>query len=141
MLITTVESPEVAAQWNNNVQALCEGTALGIPANNSSDPRHQTEANAEFNAGSGGKISMWPGSLGMAASFDPELVKQFGQIASAGIPRTGYCHCIITTDRHCHRAPLESFQRNFRRKPPAYFRYGKGLCGRIPDFNWRQGNR
>ena len=25
---------------------------------------------------------MWPGSLGMAASFDPELVKQFGQIAS-----------------------------------------------------------
>ncbi len=82
VLITRVESPEVAAQWNNKVQALCEGTAFGIPANNSSDPRHQTEANAEYNAGSGGNISMWPGSLGMAASFDPELVKQFGQIAS-----------------------------------------------------------
>jgi beta-glucosidase len=82
VLITRVESPEVAALWNNKVQALCERTALGIPANNSSDPRHQTESNAEFNAGSGGKISMWPGSLGMAATFDPELVKQFGQIAS-----------------------------------------------------------
>ncbi len=25
---------------------------------------------------------MWPGSLGLAASFDPELVKNFGEIAS-----------------------------------------------------------
>ncbi len=82
VLVTRVESPEVAAQWNNKVQALCEGIALGIPANNSSDPRHQTESNAEYNAGSGGTISMWPGSLGLAASFDPELVKQFGHIAS-----------------------------------------------------------
>ncbi len=82
VLVTMVESPEVAALWNNKVQALCEGTGLGIPANNSSDPRHQTFANAEFNAGSGGQISMWPGSLGMAATFDPELVKQFGSIAS-----------------------------------------------------------
>jgi beta-glucosidase len=58
VLITMVESPEVAARWNNKVQALCEGTGLGIPANNSSDPRNQTIANAEYNAGSGGKISM-----------------------------------------------------------------------------------
>jgi beta-glucosidase len=82
ILITSVESPEIAAQWNNNVQALCEGMGLGIPANNSSDPRHRTAADAEYNAGSGGKISMWPGSLGMAASFDPDLIKRFGQIAA-----------------------------------------------------------
>ncbi len=82
ILITSVESPEIAAQWNNNVQALCESLGLGIPANNSSDPRHQTVADAEYNAGSGGTISMWPGSLGMAATFDPELVKKFGQIAA-----------------------------------------------------------
>ena len=42
VLITSVESPEVAARWNNNVQALLEGIGLGIPANNSSDPRHRT---------------------------------------------------------------------------------------------------
>jgi beta-glucosidase len=82
VLVTTVENPEVAARWNNKLQALVEGIGLGIPANNSSDPRHGTTIDAEFNAGAGGKISMWPGSLGMAATFDPELVKKFGEIAS-----------------------------------------------------------
>jgi len=82
ILITSVASPEVAAVWNNNVQELVEGIGLGIPANNSSDPRHGTLASAEFNAGAGGRISMWPGSLGMAATFDPGLIKQFGHIAA-----------------------------------------------------------
>ncbi len=82
VLITSVESPEVAAAWNNNAQALCESIGFGIPANNSSDPRHGTTANAEFNAGAGGDISMWPGSLGMAATFDPAVVKNFGETAS-----------------------------------------------------------
>lgn len=82
ILITSVASPETAARWNNNVQALCEGLGLGIPANNSSDPRHQTAADAEYNAGSGGIISMWPGSLGMAATFDPEVVLRFARIAA-----------------------------------------------------------
>ena len=82
VLITSVESPEVAARWNNNVQALVEGVGLGIPANNSSDPRHRTRADAGFNAGSGGDISMWPGLIGLAATFDPDLVRQFGEIGS-----------------------------------------------------------
>ena len=82
VLVTTVESPEVAARWNNNVQAFVEELGKGIPANNSSDPRNETSATAEFNAGSGGKISLWPSPLGLAATFDPELVRQFGSIAS-----------------------------------------------------------
>lgn len=82
VLVTSVESPEVAAQWSNKVQALSESLGLGIPANNSSDPRHRTVADAEYNAGSGGTISMWPGSLGMAAAFDPDLVRRFGRIAA-----------------------------------------------------------
>ncbi len=82
VLITSVESPEVAARWNNNAQALVEGIGLGIPANNSSDPRHRTRASAEYDAGAGGDISMWPGSLGLAATFDPGLVRRFGHIAS-----------------------------------------------------------
>nr|AIA99613.1 hypothetical protein [uncultured bacterium contig00113(2014)] len=82
VLITKVESPRVAAEWNNNVQALVEGLGLGIPANNSSDPRHASRADAEYNEGSGGHISTWPGSLGLAATFDPALVRRFGQIAS-----------------------------------------------------------
>jgi len=83
VLITSVESPATAAQWNNNAQALVEGIGFGIPANNSSDPRHGTDSDAEFNAGAGGKISMWPGSLGIAATFDPLVMKQFGEIAAA----------------------------------------------------------
>ncbi len=83
VLITTVVSPEAAAKWNNKVQALVEGIGLGIPANNSSDPRHGTISSAEHNAGAGGKISMWPGSLGLAATFDPAVTERFGQVAAA----------------------------------------------------------
>jgi beta-glucosidase len=82
VLITTVESPAVAARWNNNAQALVEGIDLGIPANNSSDPRHRTRASTEYDAGSGGDISMWPAALGLAATFDPAVVQEFGRIAS-----------------------------------------------------------
>lgn len=83
VLITTVKSPEIAAGWNNRLQAYCESLEPGIPANNSSDPRHGTIATAEYNAAAGGAISMWPGSLGLAAAFDPELVRKFGAIAAA----------------------------------------------------------
>ncbi|WP_152574242.1 glycoside hydrolase family 3 protein [Pelagihabitans pacificus] len=82
VLITRVESPAIAAQWNNNAQAFAEGLDFGIPVNTSSDPRHGSDSYAEFNAGAGGEISMWPGTLGIAASFDPDLMKQFGEIAS-----------------------------------------------------------
>ncbi|MFT3950199.1 MAG: glycoside hydrolase family 3 N-terminal domain-containing protein [Agriterribacter sp.] len=82
VLVTRVKSPEVAARWNNNVQAFVEGLGLGIPANNSSDPRNGVVANAEYNIGAGGTISMWPESIGMAATFDPKLVEQFGHIAA-----------------------------------------------------------
>jgi beta-glucosidase len=82
VLITRVESPEVAATWNNNAQAFVEGLGFGIPANNSTDPRHGPVASTEYNAGAGGNISMWPESLGLAATFDPDLVQRFGEVAS-----------------------------------------------------------
>lgn len=86
VLLVGVQSPEVAAKWNNTMQAYVEGIGLGIPANNSSDPRHSGQVTgstvAEFNAGAGGEISVWPDGLGMAATFEPELVKRFGQIAA-----------------------------------------------------------
>ena len=82
VLVTTVESPAVAAQWNNNMQALVEGMGHGVPVNTSSDPRHETSATAEYNYGAGGEISHWPTSLGLAATFDPALVEEFGCIAA-----------------------------------------------------------
>lgn len=82
VLVSTVESPETAARWNNNVQALIEGRTHGIPANNSSDPRHSAFADAEFSPGSDGSISLWSNMLGLAATFSPETVEEFGRIAS-----------------------------------------------------------
>jgi beta-glucosidase len=82
VLVTKVASPEVAARWNNGLQALAESIGLGIPANNSSDPRNGIDASKEFNMGAGGNISMWPEEIGLAATFDPDIVKRFGEIAS-----------------------------------------------------------
>ncbi len=82
VLVTSVESPEVAARWNNNLQKFVEELGQGIPVNISSDPRNETAATAEFNMGAGGHISLWPTPLGLAATFDPSLVQEFGSIAS-----------------------------------------------------------
>lgn len=82
ILVMSLESPEIAAKWNNQMQAYLEGLDLGIPGNSSSDPRHSVTTKAEFNAG-GGTISEWPRELGLAATFSPEIMKQFGEIASA----------------------------------------------------------
>lgn len=83
VLITRFKDTEVAVRWNNNMQAYVEGLGHGIPCNNSSDPRHNgADADAEYNAGAGGDISLWPTSMGMAATFDPDLMLRFGQIAA-----------------------------------------------------------
>ncbi|MDR1913314.1 MAG: glycoside hydrolase family 3 C-terminal domain-containing protein [Clostridiales bacterium] len=82
-LITNVQNPETAAKWNNEMQAFLESLDWGIPGNTSSDPRHAATGDTEFNAGSGGSLSLWPRETGLAASFDPAVVRQFGEIASA----------------------------------------------------------
>ena len=110
VLITTVENAGVAARWNNNVQALVEGLGLGIPANNSTDPRHEAESDEEYTLGAGGDISRWPGSIGLAASFDPSLVRQFGQIASVEYRALGLATALspqvdLATDPRWYRFP------------------------------------
>lgn len=82
VLVTTVKDTKTAANWNNNAQELAESLTLGIPINTSSDPRHGSDNTKEFNAGAGGSVSMWPSSLGIAATFNPAVMRQFGEIAS-----------------------------------------------------------
>jgi beta-glucosidase len=82
VLLAQVENSIAAAKWNNRAQAFAEGLGLGIPVNMSSDPRHTAKAVAEFNMGAGGDLSRWPDALGLAAAFDPALVRRFGEIAS-----------------------------------------------------------
>ncbi|NDR52513.1 glycoside hydrolase family 3 N-terminal domain-containing protein [Actinomyces sp. 565] len=71
-------------QWVNQMQAYVETLASAdtpyIPVNFSSDPRSDASGDGAFT--DVGEISSWPGSLGLAATFDPETVLQFGQMAS-----------------------------------------------------------
>ena len=48
VLIMGLKDTETAVRWNNRMQALAENTGFGIPANNSSDPRHGSGSGAEF---------------------------------------------------------------------------------------------
>lgn len=82
VLVAKVESPGAAARWNNQLQANAEAQPFGIPANNSSDPRHGRETSAEFNSGGGSGLSVWPEALGLAATFDPDVARRFGETAA-----------------------------------------------------------
>ncbi len=80
VLVSGVSSPADAARWNNTVQAYVEGRGHGIPANNSSDPRHSAFHDAEFAPGAAGQLSLWSNGMGMAATFDPATVREFAEI-------------------------------------------------------------
>lgn len=95
LLIAAIPGAEVAARWNNAAQAFVEGMGHGIPINNSSDPRNGVStAGNEFTSGAGGDISLWPNELGMGATFDPELVREYGRIASAEYRAMGLTTCL-----------------------------------------------
>ena len=83
VLIMKLESTETAVRWNNNLQALAESSGFGIPANNSSDPRHGAGSTAEYMGVTGEPISKWANGIGLSASFDPDSVKEFGEIGAA----------------------------------------------------------
>ena len=71
--------PRQHAEWHNRLQELAAGTRLGIPVTISSDPRHTAEGVGA--AGTIGGFSRWPEPIGLAATWDPELVRRFGDIA------------------------------------------------------------
>jgi len=76
------------AEWYNDLQAVAEDTRLGIPVTISSDPRHAFSNNpaASFLAGA---FSQWPEPIGLAATRDPALVEEFGDIARQEYVATG----------------------------------------------------
>lgn len=83
ILLVQTESASTAANWNNNLQRLAESAKWGIPVCISTDPRHSAgKKSAEF-SGTGKEVSRWPEGLGMAATFDPELVKEFAKVVAA----------------------------------------------------------
>ncbi|WP_392561891.1 glycoside hydrolase family 3 N-terminal domain-containing protein [Orbus sturtevantii] len=71
--------------WNNDMQAYVESLVKDgkkvIPVNFSSDPRHIAGSDAQYNA-KGDDISRWPSTLGIAATFDPQVMAQFANVMS-----------------------------------------------------------
>jgi len=89
-------APEAIARFNNNLQRKAERTRLGIPVTIATDPRHGAR---EDEKGVGGiftpSFSRWPTSLGLAATRDTTLVREFGEIA-----REEYKSCGIRLALH-----------------------------------------
>lgn len=71
--------------WVNEMQAYVETLASAdnpyVPVNFASDPR-STAGSGGYNA-DGADISRWPSNLGLAATFNADYTKQFGEMASA----------------------------------------------------------
>ena len=82
VLTMLLKNARTAARWNNEMQAMAESLPFGIPVNFSSDPRNgASTAGAEYKSG-GGQTSAWPEGLGIAATFDPELCREYAAIIS-----------------------------------------------------------
>ena len=82
VLMTVVDSTEAAAKWNNEMQYFVEQQPWGIPINFSTDPRHGAGKSAmEFKSGEG-DVSKWPEGMGISATFDPEVCREFGKTIS-----------------------------------------------------------
>ena len=73
--------PERLAKRLNNLQKIASRSRLGIPVTISSDPIHEVPNGGGVASFSLDGFSKWPSQLGLAASQDPNLVKQFAEIA------------------------------------------------------------
>ena len=77
----------------DDYQELAEGSRLGIPIVFASNPRNHVNPDQQFGISEAtGQFSLWPGSLGIAATGDPRVAGQFAEIArdewrSAGIQK------------------------------------------------------
>ncbi|MBT0768519.1 glycoside hydrolase family 3 C-terminal domain-containing protein [Kineosporia sp. J2-2] len=73
-------TPRRIAEWHNRIQEIAAGTRLGIPVTVSTDPRHGVIDNPAASAAAGG-FSAWPEPIGLGATKDPAVVRQFADIA------------------------------------------------------------
>jgi len=107
--VYAVAAPRQLARWHNKLQALAEGTRLGIPVTISSDPRHSARPRAVASMAAE-HFSGWPEPLGLAAADDPELTRQFGDVArqeyvAAGIRTALHPMADLATEPRWARIP------------------------------------
>lgn len=96
-ILRSNESAKVIAEWNNKLQELCENEPLGIPAIITSNPRNHITTNASVGTSLDATVfTAWPGELGLSATRDLSLIREFADISrqewlAAGI-RKGYMY-------------------------------------------------
>lgn len=102
------DNPTAAAlaERANQYQEIAEATPLGIPIVFTSNPRNHINEQNEFGISeASGQFSTWPGTLGLAATRDLGLIRDFAEIASkewrsAGIEKNyGYQLEVATEPR------------------------------------------
>jgi beta-glucosidase len=81
-------TPRKMARWYNRLQKMAERTRLGIPVSISTDPRHSLQKNLGTAIAAEG-FSQWPDPVGLAATRDEALVREFGDIARQEYLATG----------------------------------------------------
>ena len=85
--IWSIPDAKTLSIWSNKIQQFAEETRLGIPVTIASDPRnHFSSALFEMQAKD---FSQWCQHLGLGAIGDPDLVRQFADIARKEYLATG----------------------------------------------------
>ncbi|MHA1717893.1 MAG: glycoside hydrolase family 3 N-terminal domain-containing protein [Promethearchaeota archaeon] len=81
---------EEFVKWHNSCQKLAERTRLGIPLTICSDPRHEyMDKNNPAASLLDASLSKWPHPLGLAATRDERLVRNFANIARQELASIG----------------------------------------------------
>lgn len=78
-LMSAVDGPDYAANFNNNIQRLAEGHKFGVPVFFSTNPRAFKDDHSDT---SDNDVSCWPSNLGLGATFSPEIAKRMAETIS-----------------------------------------------------------
>ena len=128
ILIMLISNAEMAAKWNNNLQALAESLPHSIPVNISSDPRHGAgKASAEFKS-QAADVSKWPEGLGLAATFSEDLCRAYGEAVSREYRALGITTALSPQIDLGSEPRWMRFEDTFGGSPEMVTKFGKIYC-------------
>lgn len=128
VLARDLESTEVAAKWNNEMQRFVEELPHGIPVNISSDPRHTAaRAAAEFKS-EAADVSRWPEGMGMAAAFSPKQCENYAKIISREYRAMGIATALSPQIDTATEPRWMRFEDTFGSHPSLVTDYARAYC-------------
>lgn len=128
VLARDLESTEVAAKWNNEMQRFVEELPHGIPVNISTDPRHAaSRAAVEFKS-EAADVSRWPEGMGMAAAFSPEQCENYAKIISKEYRAMGIATALSPQIDIATEPRWMRFEDTFGSHPSLVTDYARAYC-------------